>query len=289
MMLQQYLEVEVLQDALAVHGLLRQEPSRREHRKPSVLQLLSDHDVQLLLVIRLQAERIEADVAWVVIVPQQSWLIVRSVRRIHPADLRALRLSRADERDDQGIPSVRHLREVRDGRTRDLRVEQERAALHGLANEETNDGEHGHAAVRHFCLAVCLIKRGMRNYSNNVNLDHSNSIDELTFLKGPLVRVRSESGGVEKSDRRKGAGHVVDGERVQGARGPGRGGGGEGGGGAEEEGGDGKVHHYCRDGCEGKCVTNFQFKKLWFECNASDVDKDLYLLSVSVSLTIISV
>merc|ERR1712194_199837 len=80
--------IEVLKDALSIHGLLRQEPSRRQHGQTAVLELLRNHDIQVLFVVRLQPERIKTDVARVVIVAQQPRLIVRRVRRIDPPDLR---------------------------------------------------------------------------------------------------------------------------------------------------------------------------------------------------------
>jgi len=210
--------LEVLDNPEPVHRLLRQESGRGEHGESSVLQLPRDHEVQLLGIGRLDPEGIEPDVPGVVVVAEQARLIVRRVRRIDPADLRALRLRRPDEGDYEGVPSVRDLCEVGDGRAGYLAVEEEGGPGDGLPDEETEDGEHRHAAVGDLGLAVPLQR--------------------------PLVRLGGESEGVEEPHGRERSRHVVDGEGAhRGGGGPGYGRGCECGGGADEGGGDGKLHH----------------------------------------------
>jgi hypothetical protein len=55
---------EVLDDSLAVNGLLCQETSGGEHGKTTVLELLRDHQVKLSGILGLQAKGIESDVSY---------------------------------------------------------------------------------------------------------------------------------------------------------------------------------------------------------------------------------
>ena len=211
------LQGKVLKDSLSIHSLLGKESSSGKHCKTTILKLLRDHRVQLLGILGLQAKRIKSDISRVVIVAQKSWLIVRRIGGIHPSNLSTLGLGRSNERDDQRIPAVRHLKEVGDGRSRDLRIEEERAALDGLSDQESDDGKHRNTAVSDLGLAVSL--------------------------QGLLVGLGGKAKRIEESHGSEGAGHVVDGEGVHGGGGLGHGGGSEGSDGAGEEGGESDLHH----------------------------------------------
>merc|ERR1719238_178123 len=99
------LEAEVaLAPRLARGRLLRDEARRGEHAQPAVRELLRLHLAQLGRVGRLEAERIEVQVARHV--PRLQRLHVgRVLLRVGPADLDAVRLADADaERADEPEP-----------------------------------------------------------------------------------------------------------------------------------------------------------------------------------------
>ena len=209
----------MLEDSLSVHGLLRQETGGGKHGKATVLKLLRYHHVQLLGIFRPQAKGIKSNIAGVVVVAKKSGLIVGGVGGVDPANLRALRLSGSNEGDDDGVPSAGHLQEVGDGRSGDLAFEEGGDSLDCLADQESENGEHGDAAVGDLGLAVAL--------------------------QGLLVGLGGEAERIEESHRSEGAGHAVDGEGAHCGGGPGNWCGCECGGGADESGGEDKLHHVC--------------------------------------------
>ena len=210
--------MKVLKDPLAINGLLRQKPSRRQHRKTSVLKFSRDHEVELLRILRLDLKRVEANVSGVLSLAKKTRLIVRSVLRIYPTNLGALGLSGADESNDESVPAARHLCEVRDRRAGYLPVEQERASLNSLASEESNDRKHGNTSVGHLGLPITL--KGL-----------------LVGLLGKAKRIPEAHGG-------KGSRKVVGTERIEAGGCLADLGGGEGGGRADESEGGDKLHHY---------------------------------------------
>jgi hypothetical protein len=229
-----HLEVFVYSES--VHCFLGQETSRGEHGETTILKLSGDHEIELRGIGRPDTEGIELEVSGVVLVAELTGLIVRRVGRIDPTDLRSLGLGRADEGDDESVPAVRDLGEVRDGRAGDIAVEEEGRAGDCLADEEPEDRQHRHAAVSNLCLAIALQR--------------------------PLVRLGGESQGIEEAHGGERTGHVVDveggllhsgwrclclfeGERVERSGSPavccGRRR--EGGDRADEKGGEGELHH----------------------------------------------
>merc|ERR1711924_511472 len=101
---------EVLDDALAVDELLKEEAGDRDHSEAAVLELLGSHLGEFLRVRGLEAGGAEADVARVVLVLEAAERRVirkvgkRAVRRVRarrrrPARERARDLGEADAKD----------------------------------------------------------------------------------------------------------------------------------------------------------------------------------------------
>eukprot|EP00563_Minutocellus_polymorphus_P004713 CAMPEP_0181036520 /NCGR_PEP_ID=MMETSP1070-20121207/8903_1 /TAXON_ID=265543 /ORGANISM="Minutocellus polymorphus, Strain NH13" /LENGTH=148 /DNA_ID=CAMNT_0023114157 /DNA_START=82 /DNA_END=528 /DNA_ORIENTATION=+ len=134
---------EVLEDALAVDGLLCEESSGGEHGKAAVLELLRLHLEELLGVLGGEAEGVEAKVTGVVFGEELSGGVNGGLRGVDPSLLGAELLGGTDG-GDEGDPELRgDLGDVADGGAGDGGIEEEGAALNLLANEETDGGEHG--------------------------------------------------------------------------------------------------------------------------------------------------
>merc|ERR1719487_2689972 len=138
---------------LARDGLLRQEASGGDHREAAVRELLLLHQAELGRVLRLERERVEAEVTRVVARLERRLgladvLGVRVVE-LREAEVNAVRLSRAD--------AGRHHSPQPDGERRDLVdrgtaiAREERVEL--LLHDEAERRKHRHAAVRQLGLA----------------------------------------------------------------------------------------------------------------------------------------
>ncbi|CAH0374704.1 unnamed protein product [Pelagomonas calceolata] len=160
---------EVLDDALAVDELLEEEASDRDHGEAAVLELLGSHLGEFLRVRGLEAGRVEADVAGVVLVLEAAERRVirkvgeRAVRRVRarrrrPARERARDLGEADAKHED-LEEDGHLGadlvEVADGRA-DVLVAEAEEGVERLLHEEAQRREHRHAAVRDLGLAEHL-------------------------------------------------------------------------------------------------------------------------------------
>mmetsp|Transcript_9087 Transcript_9087/g.28144 ORF Transcript_9087/g.28144 Transcript_9087/m.28144 type:complete len:205 (+) Transcript_9087:2233-2847(+) len=153
---------EVADQRLAVDELLRDHARDGDHGQAAVRQLAQAHLLKLLRVVGCQAQRVECQIARRVVVLEQPEAL--AVVGVVPALLHARRLGNGhDEGDD--LPEegrhLLHLLEVADGRAGDVLVEEERAALHLLAHEKADRGQHRHAAVRQLRLAVAQQPAGV--------------------------------------------------------------------------------------------------------------------------------
>ena len=143
------------QEVQAVDEFLRDHTRDGNHGDAAVVELLQAQHVELFSRLAgAEAERVKVEVARGVAILQQEQLV--GLARILPALLHAGGLSERDDRTDREPERRRHLLEVVHRRTGDLRVEQKGRAFDLFANQETNRGEHGHAAVRELSLAVAL-------------------------------------------------------------------------------------------------------------------------------------
>lgn len=205
------LESEVLEDALAVNGFLCQEPSSSDHGQAAVVQLLVLHLEEALSVLGHEVEGVETEVAGDVVGLELSRLVDGVVGGILPTLLEAECLGGADGGHEQGPEDRRDLGDVGDGGAGDLRVEEEGRALHLLADEETDRGEHGDAAVGQFRLAVavhgCIV--GALSEAEGVKED----IGSETARKLADIDGVEGSGGLGGLGRSKGGGGSDESER----------------------------------------------------------------------------
>lgn len=174
---------EVLEDSLAVDKFLRHETGGGQHGQASVLEFLGLHEFEFLRVAGHQSQRIKAEVAGNVLVPQKTGLVDGDIRRIDKGDLRTLDFRSANGTAEAQPEKERHLAQMRNGGSTDLGVEQKGGSFDFLADQEANSGQHGHAAVRQFCLTVSL--------------------------EGGSVGLVGKAEGVEKANGRKGSDQIV--------------------------------------------------------------------------------
>eukprot|EP00964_Phaeocystis_antarctica_P003950 scaffold2119_cov67-Phaeocystis_antarctica.AAC.6 len=168
-------------------GLLREEAGRGEHAQAAVLQLLGLHDAELRGVGRLQAERVEADVAGHVVVQQLLEDVLRLVR-VGPALGDAQRLAATDEDGDKRPHDNGQLGELVDGGP--AVAAEERVEL--LLHKEAGGRQHADAAVGQLGLApgAHLLERGAGREVERVEalLERRHGADqaeaELTSLVG---------------------------------------------------------------------------------------------------------
>ena len=142
------------EDVQAVDQLLRDHAGDGDHRQAAVVDFLQSRFGHVFsgLVVG-QAERVKAPLARDVVVVQGEQL---AGERIRPAFLDASGFQQEDGGANQAPNQSRGLLEVVDGRTGDLRVEQERGAFNLLTNQETDGGNHGNAAVSNLRFAETL-------------------------------------------------------------------------------------------------------------------------------------
>ena len=95
----------MLEDALAVNGLLGEESGSGEHGKAAVLELLGLHLEELLGVLGHEAEGVEAEVTRGVVGEELSGGVDGGVRGVDPALLGAELLGGADG-GDEGDPEL---------------------------------------------------------------------------------------------------------------------------------------------------------------------------------------
>ena len=150
------LESEVLEDALAIYGFLRQETSSSDHGQAAIVQLLVLHFEEALGVLGHEVEGVESEVAGDVVGLELSRLVNGVVGGILPTLLEAECLGGTDGGHEQSPEDRGDLSDVGDCWAGDLRVEEEGRALHLLADEEADGGKHGDAAVGQFSLAVAV-------------------------------------------------------------------------------------------------------------------------------------
>ena len=173
-------------DTLPIDQFLRQESSGGQHGQASVLEFLGLHQFEFGGIGGFESEGIETDVAWDVRFAQETGLVDGYVLGFDPPDLGADGLGLGDAGTQEEPKDGIHLGQVRDGRTGDLPVEEERLALHSFADQETDRGQHGDATVGEFGLTVSL--------------------------EGGFVGLGGKAGGVEQTDGFQGTGDVIDGE-----------------------------------------------------------------------------
>ena len=133
----------MLDDALSVACLLREETGGGDHGKTAVLELLGLHLEELLGVLGGKAEGIEAEVTGGVDGEELSGGIDGGLRGVNPALLGAELLGGADGGDESDPELGGDLGDVGDGGAGDGGVEEEGGALNLLTNEEADGGEHG--------------------------------------------------------------------------------------------------------------------------------------------------
>ena len=173
-------------DALAVDQFLRQESRGGQHGQAPVLEFLGLHQFEFVGIGGFESEGIETEVSGDVRFAEETWFIDGHVLGFDPPDLGADRFGLGDTGSEEEPEDGIDLREVGDGRTGDLPVEEERLALHSFADQETDRGQHGNATVGEFGLAVSL--------------------------EGGFVGLGGKAGGVEQTDGFQGTGDVIDGE-----------------------------------------------------------------------------
>ena len=138
--------LDVGSDVEPVDELLRDQARDDDHGKASVVELLELFVVEPLHILaRGEAERIPAVVSGGEVVLEEEQLVC--LERVLPCSLHAGGLDGEDQGAQEPPEGGRHLLEVVDGGAGDFSVEEEAGALHLLANEETERGEHGDAAV----------------------------------------------------------------------------------------------------------------------------------------------
>mmetsp|Transcript_33315 Transcript_33315/g.98262 ORF Transcript_33315/g.98262 Transcript_33315/m.98262 type:complete len:221 (+) Transcript_33315:199-861(+) len=175
-----YLEPKVLKDALAVNGLLGEESSGGNHGKAAVVELLVLHLEEIIGVLGHEAEGVETEVAGDVVGLELTRLVDGGVDGVHPALLEAECLGGTDDGDEQGPEEGRDLSDVGDGRSGDLRVEEEAGSLHLLADDEADGGEHCNSAVSELGLAVSV---------------HEGIVGTLGKAQGIKVHIGGETAG----------------------------------------------------------------------------------------------
>jgi len=132
----------------AGYRLLRQEACSSEHRKAAVRELALLHEAELSRVFGLEAERIKAQIAGLVVVLEELH-VAHALIRVRPSLLDAERLGDADAERHEDPDRRGECRDLLNGGTtiaREERVEE-------LLDEEARGREHRHTAVRELGLA----------------------------------------------------------------------------------------------------------------------------------------
>ena len=172
------LHAEVLHDALSVNELLGDETGGGEHGEAAVLKLRSGeregerkrrwvlelllsrisfnvstshllglHLLELLRILRAEAEGVKVDVPRDVVGAEGELVLALEVGGGHPSNLSAVDLRDSNGEDEDLPEGLGNLGEVVDGRSRNLGVEKEGGTLDLLTDEEANEGKHGNATV----------------------------------------------------------------------------------------------------------------------------------------------
>ena len=137
-----------------INELLSDKSCACKHGKAAVLDFLHLHSLEFRGVLGAETEGIESDVTGSVIVTDEE--LLGRIRRGHPANLCPVYLGDTDE-ENEGLPEGgRHLGKVVDSGAGYGRIEKEGGALDLLANEETNESEHGNPSMGELGLAVAL-------------------------------------------------------------------------------------------------------------------------------------
>ena len=147
---------EVLNDSLSINQLLGHESSSSNHGKTAILEFLGLKGKELSRVLRLQAKRIKSKVTRDVGLPQHTRLVKGDILWFLPSNLGTLSLSTSNSSSKEDPEDRVHLRDVSDGRARDLSIEQECLALNSLSNQESQDSQHTDTSVGELSLAVSL-------------------------------------------------------------------------------------------------------------------------------------
>jgi hypothetical protein len=201
---------EVLEDSLSVGELLGHESRGGKHGEAAVLELLGLHGDELGRVLGLEAEGVEAEVAGDVVGAEEAGLVDGDVAGAHPAPLGAVELDLGNGEDEGRPERSGDLGQVGDGRALDGGIEEEARSLDGLADKESDGGQHGDAAVRELGLAVPLQGVGVGLGSE------SKGVEDADGGEGARDGVEAEGG-----DRGRGDGGLLG---AEGAEGRGRGG-----------------------------------------------------------------
>jgi hypothetical protein len=137
----------VLHDTLSVSKFLSDETGSSEHGETAVLKLFGLHDLEFLGVLGAKSERIETDVTGNVIGAEGELVLSLEIGGGDPSDLSAVDLRSSDGQDEDLPERLGNLGEVVDRGAGDLGVEEEGGSLDLLADEETDEREHGYATV----------------------------------------------------------------------------------------------------------------------------------------------
>mmetsp|Transcript_42598 Transcript_42598/g.124806 ORF Transcript_42598/g.124806 Transcript_42598/m.124806 type:complete len:266 (-) Transcript_42598:15-812(-) len=159
---------------LAAHRLLSQEPRRGDHCQPAVRELLLLHEPELGRVLRLEVERVEAQVAGVVALTQRRGGLVGVGVDLRPALRDAELLGRGNASEHAAPQRDWELRDLVDGGP--AIAGEERVEL--LLHEEPRGRKHRHTPVCELGLAESV---------------------DLELVLG-FVAVRQEARGVELAE-----------------------------------------------------------------------------------------
>ena len=199
----------VLEDSLSVDKLLGHEASGGQHGKTTVLKLLGLHGLQLLGVGGLEAKGVEPNVTRGVGLTEKTWLGDGDILGLYPSDFGTGLLGGANGDGQENPENWGNLGKVADGRAADLGVEQERGALDLFADEESDSGKHGNAAVGQLGLTVALHGGfvGLVSESEGIKESHRGK-STWKLLSDESV----EGGGLLDRNRSKGGGRADEGE-----------------------------------------------------------------------------
>lgn len=146
----------MLNNAFSIDGFLCKESGGGEHGKTSVLKFLGGHDLEFLLVLRLEAERVESEVTGCVFSPHETGLVDGDLTGRHEGSLGTSCLKTGNGNGKGEPERGRDLEEVGDGGSLDGGIPEEGCSLNLLTNEEAKDGEHGNTSVSDLGLTVSL-------------------------------------------------------------------------------------------------------------------------------------
>merc|ERR1719261_504689 len=137
---------------VAGDGLLREEAGRGDHGEAAVRELLLLHQAELLRVLRLEVERVKAEVAGVVARAERGLGLELLAVELAEAEVDAEGLGGADAARHDGPEPHRQLRDLVNRGAAVGREERVELLLH----EEAGRGEHRDAAVGELGLAVAV-------------------------------------------------------------------------------------------------------------------------------------